>query len=109
MLSSIYKSPRKNETYLYVEKAGDFSRVPDSLLETFGKPELVMTLALNKQKKLAGAELDKVIESLKKQGYYLQLPKPEENMLEIHKAMQEADEALEQQNAAEAMKKQAKH
>lgn len=109
MLSSIYKSPRKHETYLFVEKAGDFSRVPESLLETFGKPELVMTLALSERKQLAGADLDKVKADLQEKGYYLQLPKPDENMLEVHKAMQKADEALEQQNAAEAAKEQQKH
>lgn len=109
MLSSIYKSPRKNETYLFVEKAGDFSRVPESLLETFGQPQLVMTLALSERKQLAGADVEKVIKDLQEQGYYLQLPTPDENMLEVHRAMQKADEELEKQNAAEAAQNQSKH
>ena len=109
MLSSIYKSTRKQETYLYVEKAGDFSRVPEALMASFGKPELVMTLELSKQKKLAGADLQKVLADLTEKGFYLQLPKPEEDMLAVHKAMQKADLTLEKQATEKASLHSPKH
>lgn len=98
MLCSVYKSPKRNETYLYVEKQGDFSRVPDALLTTFGKPEHVLTLELHENRNLAGADIQKVLLDLIEQGFYLQLPQLEENALEIHKAMQKAEAQLSREN-----------
>ena len=37
-ICSIYKSPRKNEMYLYVLKAEALTRVPEGLLAVFGPP-----------------------------------------------------------------------
>jgi uncharacterized protein YcgL (UPF0745 family) len=71
---AIYKSDKKVDTYLFVEKEDDFERVPDSLLEMLGDVELVMTLDLGKREKLAQADLDDVKKSLGEQGYFLQLP-----------------------------------
>lgn len=34
----IYRSPRKDEMYLYITREDDFSRVPEALLQRFGKP-----------------------------------------------------------------------
>lgn len=97
MLCSVYKSPKKPETYLYIKKSGDFSQVPDALLATFGKPELVLTFELSANRTLAGADTAKVLEELAEKGFYLQLPKPEESMLAVHRAMQLAEEKLEQE------------
>lgn len=84
MFCVIYKSPRREQTYLYVEKKDDFSRVPDALLQGFGKPQLAMLLPLDGRKKLVNADLEKVKEALKTQGYYLQLPPPPEDLLKQH-------------------------
>ena len=86
MFCVIYKSPRREQTYLYVEKKDDFSRVPDALLQGFGKPQLAMLLPLDGRKKLVNADLEKVKEALKTQGYYLQLPPPTEDLLKQHLA-----------------------
>ena len=86
MFCVIYKSPRREQTYLYVEKKDDFSRVPDALLQGFGKPQLAMLLPLDRRKKLVNADLEKVKEALKTQGYYLQLPPPPEDLLKQHLA-----------------------
>lgn len=80
MLYAVYKSPRKAQTFLYIEKRDDFSPVPKTLLETFGKPELVMLLPLHKRE-LANADSAKVMENIRQQGYYLQIPPPEEDLL----------------------------
>lgn len=96
MLCSVYKSPRRNETYLYVEKRDDFSRVPEALMETFGKPAHVMSIDLKADRKLAGADTALVLSDLQEKGFYLQLPKPEEDMLAVHKAMMKAEEAFEE-------------
>ncbi|KFE07024.1 ycgL domain protein [Vibrio cholerae] len=46
MLCSIYKSPKKEGTYLYIPKRDDFSQVPDTLKQMFGKPIFVMLVNL---------------------------------------------------------------
>lgn len=74
LIVSIYRSPKKEGTYLYVEKATGLERVPEALLKQFGKPELAMTLALTAERKLARADAAKVMAAVADQGYFLQLP-----------------------------------
>ena len=88
MLCTIYKSSVKADTYLYIERRDDFSRVPDKLLETFGTPVFVMVLNISGQKKLALADKDKVMDHLSKDGFYLQMPPPQEDLLKEHLAAQ---------------------
>ncbi len=89
MLCSIYKSPKKEGTYLYVEKKDDFSQVPEALLKMFGRPVLVMTMSLA-GKTLANVDIEKVQVALKDNGFFLQLPPPPENLLESYKARKAA-------------------
>ena len=70
----IYKSLKKEHLYLYVAKKDDFSKVPDALFNSFGKMEFVMDLELSPERKLAREDAGKVIESLKEQGFFVQLP-----------------------------------
>ncbi|MEW6996558.1 YcgL domain-containing protein [Colwelliaceae bacterium BS250] len=85
MLCAVYKSPKKQETYLYVIKRDDFSAVPEALMSTFGTPKLVTVLSLAKRQKLGIADIDKLKASLLSQGFYLQLPPPTENLLDKHR------------------------
>jgi uncharacterized protein YcgL (UPF0745 family) len=84
MLCAIYRSSKRDQTYLYVEKKDDFSRVPQDLMQGFGAPAFAMLLPLDGTKKLANAEIEKVKQALSEQGYYLQLPPPPESLLKIH-------------------------
>ncbi|NIY46829.1 YcgL domain-containing protein [Cedecea colo] len=84
MFCVIYRSNKRDQTYLYVEKKDDFSRVPEELMKGFGEPRLAMILPLDGSKKLANADFDKVKQALKDQGYYLQLPPPPESLLKMH-------------------------
>lgn len=81
MLCAIYKSKKKDETYLYLPKRDDFSSVPESLMDTFGQPIFVMMLHLKPERKLILADIEKVKELLSGRGYYLQIPPPKENLL----------------------------
>ncbi|MBB3046512.1 hypothetical protein FHR99_000748 [Litorivivens lipolytica] len=74
VIVSIYRSPKKEGMYLYVEKSEGLERVPEPLLKQFGAPELAMTLVLTPERKLARAEAPKVLESIADQGFYLQMP-----------------------------------
>lgn len=78
ILCDVYKSPRKEGAYLYVSRKDQLERVPESLLETFGKPELALIIVLTEDKVLAQVEAKKVMTSLDEQGFYLQMPPAEE-------------------------------
>ncbi|CAI0728964.1 YcgL domain [Serratia quinivorans] len=84
MLCVIYRSSKRDQTYLYVEKKDDFSRVPEDLMKSFGTPQLAMMLSLEGREKLASADIEKVKEALKEEGFYLQVPPPLENLLKQH-------------------------
>ena len=70
----IYKSLKKDYLYLYLAKKDDLSKVPDALLDHFGKMEFVMAMELSQERKLAKEDAGKVIESLSVQGFFVQLP-----------------------------------
>ncbi len=74
MQCTIYKSNKKADTYLYVQDAGNFSRVPQDLLRLLGRLDFVMTLELTPDHTLARADPEQVRQQLETQGYYLQLP-----------------------------------
>lgn len=70
----VYRSEKKAETYLYVAEGVDFEDLPEELRERFGLPVPVMPLLLEKSRKLARVDVEKVIASLEEHGFYLQLP-----------------------------------
>lgn len=83
MICAIYKSLKKEGMYLYVAKRDQFDAVPDELRQIFGKPHFVMLFNLKGDKPLKRAENQEVLQKIESQGYYLQMPPPEEN---LHKA-----------------------
>ncbi len=70
----IYKSLKKSELYLYVEKKDDFSKIPETLLNSFGRLEFVMDLELLADLKLAREDVNKVLASLNDKGFFVQMP-----------------------------------
>ncbi|MGL9735249.1 MAG: YcgL domain-containing protein [Symbiopectobacterium sp.] len=84
MFCVIYRSAKRDQTYLYIDKKDDFSRVPEALMKSFGTLQLVMLLPLDGSKKLASADIEKVKQALKDEGFYLQIPPPPENLLSVH-------------------------
>ena len=81
-ICSIYKSPRKNEMYLYVLKSDALERVPENLLAAFGPPTLAFSMVLTPERTLAREDIHTVLENLEKQGYHLQMPPPEDEYIE---------------------------
>lgn len=78
-LVSIYKSPAREEMYLYLSYSADRvaaleKHVPEALLRTFGKPVHVFDLLLTPEKKLARVAAAKVLQEISQHGYYLQMP-----------------------------------
>lgn len=74
METFVYKSNKKLDTYLFVNKKDDFSEVPEALIKVFGEPEFVMDLVLSAERKLAISDVLEVMGAMENQGFYLQLP-----------------------------------
>lgn len=85
-ICTIFKSSRKDEMYLYVDKQEQLTRVPEPLLEMFGKPIQVMDIPLTPNRKLARIEnTQKLLDDLSEKGFYLQMPPPKEDyMLDLY-------------------------
>lgn len=83
-ICSIFRSPRHEGMYLYVDKAEALTRVPEALLARFGTPQLAMTLVLTPERTLARVDVAKVLASLEDDGYFLQMPpQPDTSMREL--------------------------
>lgn len=74
MICGVYRSEKKKETFLYLARGTEFEDLPEELQQVFGEHTLVMNLVLSPQRKLAQVEVEKVIEKLGTDGYFLQLP-----------------------------------
>lgn len=85
-ICSIYKSPRRNEMYLYVEKTVDkrdaLKKVPESLLLAFGSPIHTFDMVLSPTRVLAREDIHQVLANLETQGYHLQMPPAEDDYIE---------------------------
>ncbi|MBB1370491.1 MULTISPECIES: YcgL domain-containing protein [Pseudoalteromonas] len=81
MLTAVYKSKKKADSFLFVEKRDDFTKVPEPLMAMFGQPKYVMLINLAKREVLGTADLETVKAALTEKGYYLQIPPPQENLL----------------------------
>ncbi|MCH4812085.1 YcgL domain-containing protein [Vreelandella neptunia] len=87
LICEVFKSSRKEEMYLYVDKRQGLENVPELLMETFGKPVPVFTMLLTADKKLSRVNAADVVEGIKDKGFYLQMPPPKEAyLLDVHRA-----------------------
>ncbi len=76
-LCEVFRSPRREGMYLYVDKQQGIGDLPEALLRTFGTPQSVMTLVLTPERKLARADAAAVLGAIEEQGFYLQMPPTE--------------------------------
>lgn len=87
-LCAIYRSPKKEGMYLYVAKRDQFEAVPETLRQMFGKPQFVMLFNLSGEKQLKRSKNADVLQAIETQGFYLQMPPPE-NLLNAFLAEKE--------------------
>jgi len=73
----VYKSLRKEKTFLFVLKENDFSSVPESLLKALGKIEKLIDLELTPERQMARGKASHIINDLLEKGFHLQLPPTE--------------------------------
>ncbi|MGR8930568.1 MAG: YcgL domain-containing protein [Gammaproteobacteria bacterium] len=74
MLCFIYKSLKKDELYLYLDKKDDFSAIPEDLFKSLGRLQYVMELQLSPERKLAREDVSRVMDSLENKGFFIQMP-----------------------------------
>ena len=70
----VFKSLKKLDTYLYLDKAQNFEELPSALRDSFGQYELVLEMELSPERKLARADANQVLADIALKGFYLQLP-----------------------------------
>ncbi|MCL6271116.1 YcgL domain-containing protein [Sansalvadorimonas sp. 2012CJ34-2] len=78
MVVSVYKTERKAGLFLYINKQTGIEAVPAELKQLMGHPVHVMDMLLTPEKPLAHIDAEKVLSKITSQGYYLQMPVPEE-------------------------------
>ncbi|WP_261844220.1 YcgL domain-containing protein [Aliamphritea ceti] len=84
-ICSVFKSSKKDEMYLYVDKQEQLKRVPDALKSMFGTPLHVFDMLITPEKKMARAEAAKVLSDIQEKGFFLQMPPVKEDyLLDLH-------------------------
>ena len=84
-ICSVFKSSKKDEMYLYVDKAEQLARVPDALKTMFGTPVHVFDMLVTPEKQLARVDAAKVLDEIQEKGFFLQMPPPKDDyMLDLH-------------------------
>ncbi|MGI9326195.1 MAG: YcgL domain-containing protein [Pseudomonadales bacterium] len=78
LLVRVYASRSRPDCYLYVPQAEDLSAVPDALQRQLAPLRQALELELDEQTRLARACAGAVLEQLRSEGFYLQLPPPTE-------------------------------
>ncbi len=74
MHAYVYKSLRKQETYLYLREKDAFGLVPDAVRVPLGTLSFVLEVALVPGRRLARVDADVVRANLEALGFHLQSP-----------------------------------
>jgi uncharacterized protein len=74
MQTYVYKSLRKENTYVYLGKRDDFAVMPEAVRAPLGDLVFVLEFALTEQRKLAQADPAVVRANLAAHGFHLQFP-----------------------------------
>ena len=70
----IYKSNKKDELYLYLNKQDDFTCIPEAIFKSIGQPEYVMQLEITPELKLARENASEVLKGIEEHGFFIQMP-----------------------------------
>lgn len=70
----VFRSNRKDQTYLYLPTGKTFDELPEVLARQFGEPEFVMDLVLHPGLSLSREDVATVMANIRSQGFHLQMP-----------------------------------
>lgn len=79
MKTWIYKSLKKQGAYLYLAQKDGFQCLPGALQAALGNLQMIMSLDIQVDTRLALADSSHVLRDLQNQGYYLQYHDPHLN------------------------------
>jgi len=71
---TVYKSLKKDETYVFIPTETLIADLPDELKKVLGETEKVMSLTITPEKKMARGTGAEVMKNIKEQGFHLQMP-----------------------------------
>ncbi|NKB97555.1 MAG: hypothetical protein GKR90_03505 [Pseudomonadales bacterium] len=70
----VFKSPRRDNTYLMLPADASLDSVPEQLQTQFGEAKPFLRFKLDQDRHLAQADPQAVLAAIQSQGFYLQLP-----------------------------------
>ena len=76
MQAYVYKSQRKDNTFVYLTARDDFERLPEPLRTQLGTLKFVLEAALTPERRLAREDIHVVLENLATRGFHIQFPPP---------------------------------
>lgn len=80
----VYRCSRQSEMYLYLRADLPPEQLPEVLLQKAGRLTEVMSLQLHAQRKLARVDVRSVMQRLREEGWYLQMPPRGEVQAHLH-------------------------
>lgn len=91
----IYKTIKRAEMYLYVVERDHFEDVPDPVMRQFPRPEFVMELTLTPERKLSREDVSVVMQNLQENGFHIQLPPSDAEVIASYPTREQVREARE--------------
>ncbi|MWN05560.1 hypothetical protein GA0061081_11133 [Gilliamella bombicola] len=74
----IYRSTKKENCYLYMDKENDFSAIPEKIMSLFGTPVFTMKVLLDGKRRFVVGSSDEIEEKIKTDGFFLQMLKEDD-------------------------------
>ncbi|MBO1926425.1 YcgL domain-containing protein [Thiomicrorhabdus sp. 6S2-11] len=71
---SAFRSPKKDELYLFVPKEDGLDKLPKELLTMFGEPTHVLDFELTPDRKMAREDAKVVYDAIQAKGFFMQMP-----------------------------------
>lgn len=78
MKCAVYRSNKKDMTYLYLPEQDDMRRVPEALMNLISPVERVLEFELTPERRLAQEDAGEVLKQIEEQGWFLQMPRQEQ-------------------------------
>ena len=75
---SVFRSSKKNDTYLFVRRGQEWEELPESLRGIFGQPVHSMDLVLTPDRKLARTTGKQVLDAIAEKDFFLQMPEEQD-------------------------------
>jgi uncharacterized protein YcgL (UPF0745 family) len=81
----IYRSPKRNNTYVYLRERDAFAVLPQDLSGSLGVLEFVIELELTPERRLATQDVNRVMQNLRDFGFHIQFPPNEQLVMPQYK------------------------